>query len=73
MSVFLPNGEPANVPEPARQKIGLTQYEIADALGISRTAIYFVEQRALRKLRAAIIREAAAVGMSPLEWLRGDE
>lgn len=47
----------------------LSQSEIARAAGVSRSAVYLVEKRALQKLKAAIEHEAELVGMTPHEWL----
>lgn len=50
----------------------MTQKSIALALGVTRTRIYAIEKRALRKLLKAITEEAAAAGMTPLQWLKGE-
>lgn len=46
-----------------------TQEHVALLLGCDRSFVGQVERRALRKLRAAIEREAAAAGLSVAEWL----
>lgn len=51
----------------------LTQQQVADIYGVSRAAIYNVEQRALGKLRAALSREARHRGMTVRQWLFGED
>lgn len=71
MSVFLPTGErsersnsPADAPE---------QYKVlAKKFGVCWQRIRQIEFRAIEKIRAAIELEAAAAGVSPLEWIRGE-
>jgi hypothetical protein len=58
-----------NPPLPrAEQRVGLSQYEVADLMGITRTRVHQIEKRALKKLRAAIEAEAVAAGISVEEW-----
>ncbi len=49
-----------------------TQLEVAQLLGISRTRVYQIEHRALRKIRAAFAAEARTAGLSVPEWLGGE-
>ena len=49
-----------------------SQYEIAKAAGVSRAAVYDLEQKAIRKLRRAIEQEAKIAGVTVREWLFGD-
>jgi DNA-directed RNA polymerase sigma subunit (sigma70/sigma32) len=46
--------------------------EIGDRFGVSLQAIQAIEQRALRKIQAAIEREAHREGKTVAEWLYGD-
>jgi DNA-directed RNA polymerase sigma subunit (sigma70/sigma32) len=50
----------------------MSREQIANRLGVSRSRIRQIEERALRKLHAAIVREATAAGVSIREWLFGD-
>lgn len=52
---------------------GLSDYEVAKLWGISRSAVWFIRQRAIKKLRKAIEKEAAAAGVAPRDWLCGEE
>ena len=49
-----------------------SQTELAVAMGIHRVTCLLIEHRALRKLRAAIEREAEEAGVTPLAWLLGE-
>jgi hypothetical protein len=51
----------------------LTHVEIGEILGISRARVFQLEHRALQKIRHALLREAAAVGLSVDEFLEGEE
>ena len=55
------------------QRVGLSQYEVAALLGISRRRVFQIEKLALKKLRLAIEAEAAAAGMSIEEWFLDGE
>jgi len=52
-------------------RILLSQREIAKLQGCSRSRIYLIEQRALEKIKRAIIREARSAGQTVHEWLYG--
>lgn len=47
----------------------LTQDELAEVKGISRRMVQKIESRALKKVKAAIEREAAEAGLSVRDWL----
>lgn len=47
--------------------------EIGAMFGVSLQSIQCVEQRALKKIRAAIEREAASEGMSVRDWICQEE
>ncbi|MGD9635933.1 MAG: sigma factor-like helix-turn-helix DNA-binding protein [Pirellulales bacterium] len=49
---------------------GLTQKQVGKMLGVTRSRVGQIERRALRKLRKAIVAEAEARGMTPVEWVR---
>lgn len=73
MSVFTVFGERYEQPSGTFPVPGLSQYQVAELIGVSRQRVFELEHRALRKIRAAIEAEAAAAGVSPLEWLTGNE
>lgn len=50
---------------------GMTQQQIAEATGVSQSAVYLVEKRALRKLGERLLADAEAEGMSLNEYLFG--
>lgn len=58
---------------PPQPKFHATLSELSQRLGVSPRRIHQIERRAKQKLRRAIEREAAAAGVSPREWLFGDE
>lgn len=51
---------------------GVSDYELAERMGISQARVLQLRQRAMRKLRAAIEQEAAAEGLTVAEWLGWD-
>jgi DNA-directed RNA polymerase specialized sigma24 family protein len=53
-------------PQPAAYD-GLTQQEVADSLGITRTAVYQIEQRAFKKFKRALAKR-----IKNIEDLLGD-
>lgn len=57
---------PKTIREPG---VFLTQAEVAAFFGVSRERIHQIETKALRKIRAAIKREACKQGVSIEEWL----
>lgn len=59
----------AGRPNPFQGKLFLTQRQVADFMGISKTRVYQIENRALRKIRDAIVREAAMERLSVRDWL----
>lgn len=73
MSVVLPTGQRNAQLKAGEPIFGISQRDLAKLLGISRNAVVCVEKRAKRKFREAIEREAAAAGVSPIEWLFGVE
>lgn len=48
---------------------GLSDYELAERMGITRTRVFQIRQRAMEKLRVAIEEEAAAAGVTVAAWL----
>jgi hypothetical protein len=56
-----------------RDCILLTQAQTGVALGLKRSRIYILEQRALEKIKRAITKEARAAGQTVREWLYGEE
>ena len=50
-----------------------TNNEIAEMLGVSVSAVSKVERRARAKLKREIERRAEEAGVSPMEWLAGEE
>ena len=56
-----------------RSTCQMTQAEIARATGVTQSAIYLVEKRALRKIRQEIERQANLAGVTPAQWLFGDD
>lgn len=57
----------------ARGTADMTLADIGMMFGVTLQAVQNIEQRALRKIRAVIEREASRAGCTPLEWLFGDE
>jgi DNA-directed RNA polymerase specialized sigma24 family protein len=53
-------------PQPAAYD-GLTQQEVADSLGVTRTAVYQIEQRAFKKFKRALAKR-----IKNIEDLLGD-
>jgi hypothetical protein len=51
----------------------LSMVHLAKRLGISRSRVWQLERRALKKIKLAIELEAAAAGVSVREWLFPDE
>jgi DNA-directed RNA polymerase sigma subunit (sigma70/sigma32) len=46
-----------------------TQMEVAKMCGVSESMIWLIEKRAMKKMRLAITRMAAARGVSVEEWV----
>lgn len=51
----------------------LTYREIGEIFGVSMRRVQQIEVRALAKLKAAIQQEAEAAGVTPAEWMTGDQ
>jgi len=49
-----------------------TQAEVAAMFGVRLQSVQYVEYMALKKIRRAIEEKAAAAGVTPLDWLRGE-
>lgn len=49
----------------------LTQDEVAARFGITRSRVQQIEQKAFRKIRAAIAADARARGITVAEWIEG--
>lgn len=50
----------------------MEQSEVAKIFGVSRARIQQIETRAIRKILEEIKREAAAAGVTPQQWMRGE-
>lgn len=50
----------------------MTEQEIADMWGVSRTAVWMIKRKALAKLKKGIEQEAKSAGVSVRSWLYGD-
>ena len=61
------------VPYAMDENSALSHQAISKRFGVTFQAIQQTEQKALRKIRRAIEREAKHAGCTPLEWLLGDE
>lgn len=60
--------------KPSRcEDVLMTESEIAERWGVSRTAVWMVKRKALAKLKKGIEREAAAAGVNVRTWLYGDD
>ena len=51
----------------------MSQGDVAEIFGVSRVRIHQIEKDALKKIRAAIEREAATDGLSVRGWLFSDD
>ena len=73
VTIIRPDGSRTVEYVEAEPEFGISQRELARMCGLSRAAIRHVEKRAMRKIREEIQRQAAAAGVSPIEWLFGIE
>lgn len=55
--------EKGSAPHGSDNRFGMTQQEVAEAMGISRSMVHKIEQRAMRKMRAAFEANGWAVDM----------
>lgn len=61
------------IPYASSGKADMTQAEVAALFGVTRARIQQMEQNALKKIRKAVAKEAAAAGMTIRQWLLCDD
>jgi DNA-directed RNA polymerase sigma subunit (sigma70/sigma32) len=49
----------------------MSQRDVAELIGVSHRRIQQIEQRALKKMRAELQRQAEAEGVSVRDWING--
>ena len=57
--------------QPINRHGTMSQRDVAEIIGVSYRRIQQIEQRALRKLRAELKRQAEAEGVSVRDWING--
>ena len=71
MSIFITNGDRLHNPSSPHSDVPSYQ-QIAESWGVCWQRVWQVEKRALQKIREAVEQEAAAAGVTPEEWMRGE-
>lgn len=63
----------ANVGAKHMGTAAMSQREVGELFGVTLQSVQQVEYRAIKKIREAIKTEAAAAGITPRQWLFGED